>query len=135
MDWHWGGDYPADLPPGAAATHIGMFFAWAAHTALLETSSTADTRTLQARENTPGAFLIEHCDGALTVEMFTAGAYDFVVAYYDADTESFLDDYIDEFADEVESIYHIPDSWETYSRIAPHIDQRFTQWLTDRETS
>ncbi|WZB61364.1 hypothetical protein WJ970_29215 [Achromobacter xylosoxidans] len=27
--WHYEGDYPADLPESAAATHIGMFLAWA----------------------------------------------------------------------------------------------------------
>lgn len=27
--WHTDGDFPADLPPEAGATHIGMFMAWA----------------------------------------------------------------------------------------------------------
>ena len=26
--WHYGGTYSSDLPPEAAATHIGMFLAW-----------------------------------------------------------------------------------------------------------
>ena len=26
--WHYEGAYPADLPPEAGATHIGMFLAW-----------------------------------------------------------------------------------------------------------
>ena len=26
--WHYGGDFPADLPQAAGATHIGMFLAW-----------------------------------------------------------------------------------------------------------
>lgn len=29
--WHLEGDFPADLPSEAAATHIGMFLAWAIH--------------------------------------------------------------------------------------------------------
>ncbi|WP_265102660.1 hypothetical protein [Acinetobacter sp. 'aerobic (ED)'] len=26
--WHYGGDFPADLPQEAGATHIGMFLTW-----------------------------------------------------------------------------------------------------------
>ena len=26
--WHYGGDFPADLPASAGATHIGLFLAW-----------------------------------------------------------------------------------------------------------
>ena len=26
--WHFGGDYPEDLPDENGATHIGMFLAW-----------------------------------------------------------------------------------------------------------
>lgn len=28
-DWHYGGDFPSDLPDEAGSTHIGMFIAWA----------------------------------------------------------------------------------------------------------
>jgi len=27
--WHYGGDFPDDLPDEAGATHTGMFLAWA----------------------------------------------------------------------------------------------------------
>jgi hypothetical protein len=26
--WHYGGDFPADLPREAGSTHIAMFLAW-----------------------------------------------------------------------------------------------------------
>ncbi|WP_047336431.1 hypothetical protein [Pseudomonas protegens] len=26
--WHYGGDFPADLPASAGAPHIGLFLAW-----------------------------------------------------------------------------------------------------------
>jgi len=26
--WHYDGEFPADLPPEAGATHIGMYLAW-----------------------------------------------------------------------------------------------------------
>ena len=28
-DWHYGGDYPKDMPPENGGTHIGIFLAWA----------------------------------------------------------------------------------------------------------
>src|SRR5688572_23363485 len=28
-DWHYGGDFPEDVPEQAGATHMGMFVAWA----------------------------------------------------------------------------------------------------------
>jgi hypothetical protein len=28
-DWHYGGNYPSDLPPENGSTHIGMYIAWA----------------------------------------------------------------------------------------------------------
>ena len=33
-DWHYGGDYPPDLPPENGGTHIGFFLAWAIHRGL-----------------------------------------------------------------------------------------------------
>ena len=32
--WHYGGDFPKDLPIEAGGTHIGMFFAWAVSSGL-----------------------------------------------------------------------------------------------------
>jgi len=32
------------------------------------------------------------------------------------------------------SIYHVADSWETYERLAPVIEQRFTEWQATQET-
>ena len=29
MDWHYGGQFPKDLPNEAGGTHIGMYMAWA----------------------------------------------------------------------------------------------------------
>jgi hypothetical protein len=27
-EWHYGGDFPTDLPPENGGTHIGMYLAW-----------------------------------------------------------------------------------------------------------
>ena len=33
--WHYGGDYPTELPKENAATHIGMFLTWCINNNLL----------------------------------------------------------------------------------------------------
>ena len=33
-DWHYGGNYPRDLPPQNGGTHIGMYLAWIVHRGL-----------------------------------------------------------------------------------------------------
>jgi hypothetical protein len=30
-DWHYGGDYPPDLPSENGGTHIGIYLAWIIH--------------------------------------------------------------------------------------------------------
>ena len=64
--WHYEGDYPADLPESAAATHIGMFLAWAllhgmAGEELIDDSAEA-LAALQRRELTGAQFLITELD-------------------------------------------------------------------------
>lgn len=33
-DWHYGGNFPTDLPPENGGTHIGMYLAWIVHRGL-----------------------------------------------------------------------------------------------------
>jgi hypothetical protein len=51
--WHTNGDYPAGLPREAAATHMGMFLAWAVFNKLASTrhydKKSAAVKRLKAR--------------------------------------------------------------------------------------
>ncbi|GAA2845593.1 hypothetical protein FB468_3007 [Leucobacter komagatae] len=133
VKWHTGGDFPADVPASAGATHMGMFLAWAAQAGLLATEhevGLGDTVTaLRARTITPGTAIRTACDGVLSGELFSQRGGRFAEAYYDADEGSYLDDYADEFWDTGETIYHVPDSWVSYDRIAARVSERYEVWL------
>ena len=70
--WHYGGDFPAGLPPEAGATHIAMFLGWAVLNGLAGEYHTADAADelarLQRREVTPTQWFIHACDEKFTDE-------------------------------------------------------------------
>lgn len=65
-DWHYGGDFPADLPTEAGATHIGLFLAWAIHRDLVgdfhRNESSDAVAAVTRRDMSGGQFLIQECD-------------------------------------------------------------------------
>jgi len=76
VDWHYGGDYPKDLPPENGGTHIGIFLAWAIIHNLegeLHHEDERDQKALQAirdRTMTGRDFLIRQCDEKFWEEDF-----------------------------------------------------------------
>lgn len=135
--WHYGGDFPKDLPPEAGGTHIGMFVAWAMVNDLGGPIHTddfpEDLGKLQSRELSPGEWFLAACDGKFTEEDLSDEGNAFARSYY-ADEDglkntnpNFLADYEATFP-KLESLYHVPDTWESYDRIAPTIARRFIKW-------
>lgn len=65
--WHYGGDFPEELPDEAGATHTGIFLAWALLVGLSGEfhvdDSPEDIPRLKMRSLTPGQFFLESCDG------------------------------------------------------------------------
>lgn len=133
-DWHAGGEFPAELPASAAATHIGMFLAWCAAAGLVRDEGLTDhLAALHARMLTPGAFALIAADGVLSADLLSEEGAAFAGAYYGLPEEehegaSFDDDYVDVFLDDGETIYHVPDSWGSFDRVAPVLDLRYAQW-------
>ena len=135
--WHYGGDFPDDLPPEAGATHIAMFLTWAAASNLLGELHREDLPDLLAgllnRSTTPGAWFIAACDEKFTDEDLDAEGNGFASAYYLDDDQAgsrspkYLADYCDVFG-EFEDVYRVPDSWESFDRLKPLLDKRFADW-------
>ena len=109
--WHYGGDFPKDLPEEAGATHTGMFVAWALLAGLAgeihTTESPEDLRDLQSRTVTPGHFF-------MTRRLDTP--------------DRFLADYEKTLAKTEPSLYHIEDSWANFDLLKPVFDERFAAW-------
>lgn len=145
IDWHSGGDYPADLPEENGGIHIGMFLAWALGRGMaggihLEESAEALKR-LKRRELTGLEYLLEYCDGKFWDEDLDERGNAFAADYYDGQSAfatqygSYLSDYCEVFnrlaaeqGREYPSIYHVENSWENYDRLKPVLDDRFAQW-------
>lgn len=134
--WHSGGEFPAELPPEAGATHAGLFLAWALLADLgsdyhvLE--SAEDLERLRARKLTPGQYFLAVCDGKLTDEDFDAEGNDFVRAYYQQDGASFIADYQEYLAKGLPSEYHVADTWTSYEKLKPVLDRRLANWRRGR---
>jgi hypothetical protein len=133
--WHYGGDFPDDLPVEAGATHIALFVAWAASAGLIGELHTLDSPDLLGqlldRSLTPAGWFIAACDEKFTDEDLNPEGNAFAAEYYvESDAEirelKYLDDYVDvfpEFGD-----YRVPDTWESFERLKPILDQRFAKW-------
>ncbi len=129
--WHFGGDYPADLPPEYAYTHAGYFFGWIVDNNLVDPEFHDDfeneigrfrDREISARE----LFII--ADGALVDDMMSDIGNGFAVAYFDFDRGKYLDDYDSLLCVGCETMYHVEDTPENYARICARITERFHEW-------
>lgn len=132
--WHYGGDFPKDLPRQAGATHIGMFLAWMLLNGFagdeLAEEAEEDIAALRDRSITGARFLVRVLDEKLTDEDFSDEGNAFAIAYYqgEEDDSRYVDDYFEVFDVDESSLYGVPDTWENYDRLSGRISQRFSDW-------
>jgi len=133
-DWHYGGDFPKDLPPENGGTHIGMFLAWAINHGLEgelhRESSQASLQAVRERRMSGREFLFQECDEKFWDEDLNEEGNAFASWYYQGEgaDSPYLADYERILGEEVESLYHVADTWQNYDRLAPAIDLRFEEW-------
>ena len=132
--WHYGGEFPEDLPDEAGATHTGMFLAWAHLAGLSDETFVTDypevIDRLRSREITPGKFFLTMCDGKFTDDDLNEQGDAFTKVYFDFSNGQYLTDYEDAVAaSELPSLYHVADTWENFDRLKPVLDRRFADWL------
>lgn len=143
--WHYGGDFPEELPSKNGATHTGMFLNWCIHNDLHSEEMKEDFKdeieSLKRREITGAEFLIDVCDGKFTEHDLNELGNSFAKDYYVDETDfadkfsSFATDYINIFDSkaeesdyEYETFYHIEDTYENYDLMKLAIDHRFEEW-------
>jgi hypothetical protein len=133
-DWHYGGQYPEELPPENGGTHIGMYLTWVLSRGLgsdeLETHVGARLPALRRREITGRDLLFKELDEKFFASLLSEEGQAFTADYYESDR--YVEDYADVLATELESVYHVKDSWENYDRIAPRLDERLADWRSSR---
>ncbi len=130
--WHYGGNFPKDLPDEAGATHTGMFVAWALLSGLAGEIHTVefpqDLEKLRSRSVTPGQFFLDACDGKFTDEDLNDEGNSFAESYFDFDRGSYLTDYQRVLADGLPSTYHVEDNWGNFDKLRPVLDGRLQEW-------
>ena len=131
-DWHYGGDFPADLPRENGGTHIGMFLAWIIHHGLEgdlhREGSVASLAAVRERRMTGREFLFKECDEKFWEEDLNDEGNAFARWCYAGDGP-YVGDYERVLAAQLATLYHVADTWENYDKLASTIDQRFDEWL------
>jgi hypothetical protein len=131
--WHYGGDFPKELPPKAGATHIGMFLSWCVLNGLVGKFHSARLLPqLRARAVTPGDYFIKVCDEKLTDEDLSDEGNAFAAAYFGFETGEYLGDYERVLCQHTPSLYHVDDTWENFDKLAPIIHEQFLAWKANR---
>ena len=135
-DWHYGGNFPKELPQENGGTHIGMFLAWAIANSLegdlhKEESGPA-LEAVRRREMTGRQFLFDQCDEKFTDEDLNDEGNAFAAAYYSREDPLYIHDYEGVLGAGVPTLYHVADTWENYDKIAPVISRRFMKWKSGK---
>lgn len=130
--WHYGGDFPSDLPAAAGGTHIGMFVAWCLLNGMageVHTEELPDIlEKLKNRERTPGAWFLGACDGKFVDEDLSEEGNAFAKSYFDFDVGQYLSDYESSVGSGLPSLYHVSDTWQTFDALSPIIQRRYHEW-------
>lgn len=134
-DWHYGGDYPMDLPPSNGGTHIGMFLAWAILHGLgghfHELNSEESLEALRSRKITGRQFLFRECDEKLSDEDLSDEGNAFAKFYYNVSKGHvclYFRDYESSLAHDVPSLYHVADTWDNYEILSKTVSRKFKCW-------
>lgn len=131
--WHYGGDFPKDLPDYQAFVHTGMFIAWLVGHDLYSEEFAEDFGNeipLVKQRAITGAQLLEIADGVFADDMLNDEGNAFAHDYFDFERGAYLADYEQTLGASLPSLYHVEDTWENYDKIDLVIDRRYRHWLT-----
>ncbi len=133
--WHYGGDFPSNLSDEAGGTHIGMFVAWCLLNGLAGEIHTDEfpegLEKLKNREETPGQWFINNCDEKFTDEDLNETGNKFAQYYYADKNASYLGVYERILGQNVSHLYAVPDTWESFEKLARVLNEAFSQWSSN----
>jgi len=69
-----------------------------------------------------------NCDGKFIDENLNDQGNAFAAAYFDLENGSYLADYESVLGSDLPSLYHVPDTWQSFDRLKPTLDGRFSEW-------
>src|SRR5512135_784608 len=131
-------DYSTEEEPltkGHAATHIGVFLAWAIMNHLENDwhvqHSAALLEQVRRRHMTGRQFFEAACKEQFAEKDLNVEGNAFAEFYYrnaDGERGAYFEDYRKTLAKKLPSFWHVADTWENYDRLAPVIASRYEAW-------
>ncbi|GGI56874.1 DUF7832 domain-containing protein [Winogradskyella haliclonae] len=129
-DWHYGNDFPENLPEENGGTHIGMYLNWIIDNNLISefhlTESKNAIEKVKSGEMTGRDFLFDFCDGKFWNQELNEIGIEFTESYYS--TDKYFGDYSKVLASSLDSIYEVKNSRQNYDMIKEILDKRFAKW-------
>jgi hypothetical protein len=123
------------LPKGHAATHIGMFLAWAVQNGLesdFHRERSADLLArLRRREITGRQFFEAACNERFSARDLNEEGNAFAQHYYRDEAGQrgpYFADYKQVLAAGLPSFWHVADTWDNYEKIGAVINRRYEEW-------
>jgi hypothetical protein len=123
------------LPKGHAATHIGMFLAWAVMKGLesdFHRSHSAELLArLRRREITGRQFFEAACKERFSERDLNEEGNVFAQSYYVDEAGhhgTYFADYKRALTPGLPSFWHVADTWTNYDKLAPVITRRYEEW-------
>ena len=128
------GALPGDLPHKAAATHIGIFFAWATQHHLISDMHLRDHQEafskLERRWFSGRDYVLAALDGRLTDAHLNEEGRRFAEAYYVSGR--YLEEYDATLMERHATRYHVRDDWSTQDRMSAVLDAAYAQHTAAR---
>jgi len=123
------------LPKGHAATHIGMFLAWAVFNGLENEFhrqySAEQLARLRRREITGRQFFEAVCKERFAEKDLSPEGNAFAQQYYIDETGrrgAYFADYRKVLVRDLPSFWSVADTWANYDKLASVISQRYEEW-------
>lgn len=133
VNWHYGNEGSEGATEAGCCMHFAIFFIWCLFNDLGH-STIADEvaevrRGYMKKSLGPGQFMVDLFDGKFWSSSLNKEGNAFCMDYYEEG--EYLDDYdlyVDKMYPDVQSLYHVPDTWEFYDQVAKKIQTRFDEW-------
>lgn len=129
--WHYEGDFPSDLPADQGLVHTGIFLTWIVDNNLFSQELEDDEGeaiALVKSRRALGTYLYTMHDGVFTSDMLSVEGNAFTSEYFVFGIGSYLADYGATVAADLPTLYHVPNTWETYDALKPVLDKRYQEW-------
>ncbi|REK75111.1 hypothetical protein [Paenibacillus paeoniae] len=131
--YHYDNDFPKELSRDQAYVHSGFFLGWLIDRNLCSEEFLEDyeeeIKDFKARKLLSSQ-LFKKAAGVLASDMLNEVGNAFAESKYD----SYMSDYLYVLnLEEVESVYHVPDTWDNYELICDELDIVYEMWCEKRE--